>query len=38
MLMSEGQFLTSLLELHQAHNKLTAWGATVQTREVHRKL
>ncbi|WAR18092.1 CL066-like protein, partial [Mya arenaria] len=33
LLMAEGQFLPSLLQLHQAHSKLTSWGAASQARE-----
>lgn len=34
MLMCEGEFLTSLLQLHQAHSKLTSWGSSAQAKEV----
>ena len=34
ILMSEWQFLPSLLQLHQAHSKLLSWGASAQQREV----
>lgn len=36
ILMSEWQYLPSLLELHQAHSKLNTWGATAQIKE-HKK-
>ncbi|XP_052763854.1 KICSTOR subunit 2-like isoform X2 [Mya arenaria] len=37
LLMAEGQFLPSLLQLHQAHSKLTSWGAASQARETVKK-
>ncbi|XP_052251645.1 KICSTOR subunit 2-like isoform X2 [Dreissena polymorpha] len=35
--MSEGRFLASLLQLHQAHSKLTSWGSAAQARETTKR-
>ncbi|KAL4218393.1 hypothetical protein ACF0H5_023129 [Mactra antiquata] len=37
VLMSQAQFLETLLQLHQAHSKLSSWGASAQTRETVKK-
>lgn len=37
ILMSEWQFLPSLLQLHQAHSKLVSWGASAQAKETTKR-
>lgn len=34
ILMSDWKFLASLMQLYEAHTKLTTWGATAQLKEV----
>lgn len=37
MLMSQAQFLETLLQLHQAHSKLTSWGSVTLAKETTKK-